>query len=104
MRGLVIIILNKSECHEIGHDEGASKTFVSLVGECVCFNQDIFMPQVTDYLSDILFGPFISPGVHKDHVFDNVSKFFQGRGLLSSLGIKESEAPGLLEPAAASVS
>jgi len=27
-----------------------------------------------------------------------------GRGLLSSRGIKESQAPGLLEPAAASVS
>ena len=49
-----------------------------------------------------MFGPFISPGVDKDHVFFyRISKFLLGEEASSSLGIKESKAPGLLEPAEA---
>ena len=43
-RALVIITLNERECHEIRHNKGASDTFVSLVGEGVCSNPDMFMP------------------------------------------------------------
>ena len=60
-------------------DNWATGTFVLPVGECVHTNPDMFLPQVTDSLPDSLFGPFISPGVHRDHVFDNVSKFFWGK-------------------------
>ena len=45
---------NERECHEIRHDKWASKIFLPSVGERVRSNPDMFMPEVTDYLSDIL--------------------------------------------------
>ena len=65
----------------IWHNKWASRTFVIPVGECVCTNPDMFMPQTTDCISDILLGSLIFPRVDKDYVFDNLSKFLGGKRL-----------------------
>ena len=64
----------------------------------------MLMSQVTDYHSDILFGPFISLGVHKDHVFHIVSKFFRGKRFALKPWGQGVRISRLVKPVVASVS
>ena len=85
------------------HRSRCPVTLLSPVGNCVCSNPDAVSCHHTQtrLYRQFVFGPFISPGVDKDHVFYRISKFLLGEEASSSLGIKESKAPGLLEPAEA---
>ena len=75
-------------------------TLIEPVGEHVRKNPDIVpASQHRQSFQIVCLVPLFTPGVHKDLVFDTASKFFWG-SLLSSLGIKESKAPGFFEPAA----
>ena len=88
-RALTIITLNESRSLLNIHDNWASKTFVPLVGECVQSNLDMFMPQVTDYLSGILYwSPYLPCGLY-GLCFLLYQNFSMEDGLLLSFGIKE---------------
>ena len=85
------------------HRFGCLVTLISPVGNHVCTNPDAVPCHSTQtrLVRQFVFGPFISPRVYKDHVFYRISKFLLGAEAGSSLGIKDSKAPGLLEPAEA---
>ena len=55
-------------------------TLFDPVWNCVHKNPDtVPASQHKQFFQTVCFGPFISPGVHKDNVFDIASKFFQGK-------------------------
>ena len=52
----------------------------------------MFVPQHTEYLSNILFGPSLSRRVNMDHIFLIISKILPGKKACSKFGIKGGKA------------
>ena len=76
------------------------------VGICVHHNPDTgpAAQHKQVYFRLFVFGPFISPGVHKDHVFDVTSKFFRGKRFALKPWGQGVWSSRLVEPTAALVS
>ena len=76
------------------------------VGICVRNNRDTgpATQHKQVYFRLFVFGPFISPGVHKDHVFDVTSKFFRGKRFALKPWGQGVGSSRLVEPVVASVS
>ena len=53
------------------------------------------------FIDSLCLVPLFPLGLIRTMFFDRISKFLLGEEASSSLGIKESKAPGLLEPAEA---
>ena len=79
------------------HSIGCPSTLISPVWNCVCSNPDaVTATQHKSVLSDILYlVPLFSLGSIRTMLYIYISKFFWGKRFASSLGIKESKAPGL---------
>ena len=83
----------------------AQGTLNDPVWNCVHKNPDtVPASQHKQSFQTVCFGPFISPGVYKDHVFDNASKFFWGKRFALKPWGQGVWSSRLVEPAAASVS